>query len=106
MITSPSVALTCARRLPPQASWIRQWLLAMFLAAWTVGCASLPSNTQRVASQAFAAPEQTTLGRMVAERRTQDKARSESGFALLAGVDPALAARLALIQAAERTLDL
>jgi len=85
---------------------VPRWLLALFLAAWAVGCASLPTDVQRTPSKAFAAPEQTALGRMIAERRVQDKARSESGFALLDGVEPALAARLALVQAAQRTLDL
>ena len=88
--------------------WAFFWrcLLAFVLAGWAAGCASLPSNTDRQASQAFAAPEQTQLGRLVQERRAQDKARSESGFMLLDSVGAAFSSRLALIESAQRTLDL
>src|SRR3569833_1229168 len=80
--------------------------VALLLAAWTVGCASLPSHVERTPSQAFAAPAQTAFGQFVAQRRAQDHGRSDTGFVLLDGVDSAYAARVALIRGAQRTLDL
>jgi len=83
-----------------------RWLLALVLAAWAVGCASLPNNVQRTPSQAFGAPEQTALGQLVARKRTQDGAKSDSGFVLLDTVDAAYSSRLTLIRQAQRSLDL
>jgi phosphatidylserine/phosphatidylglycerophosphate/cardiolipin synthase-like enzyme len=80
--------------------------VALFLASWAVGCASLPANVDRKPSQAWAAPEQTALGQFVAQRRAQDKGRSPSGFVLLDTIESAYASRLALIRAAQRTIDL
>jgi phosphatidylserine/phosphatidylglycerophosphate/cardiolipin synthase-like enzyme len=85
--------------------WSR-WFVALLLAAWTVGCASLPSHVDRTPSQAFAAPAQTALGQLVAQRRAQDHPHSPSGFVLLDGVDSAFAARVALVRSAQHTLDL
>lgn len=87
---------------------MRLWrgLVATVLATSAAGCASLPSNAGRTPSTAFSAPEQTTLGRLVQERRTREGARSDSGFHLLDSVDDAFASRLALIGAAQRSLDL
>ena len=78
----------------------------MFIAAWATGCASLPANTTRVPSTAFNAPEATALGQLVQARRTQASARSDSGFHLLDSVDAAFTSRLALIEGAQRSLDL
>lgn len=85
--------------------WWR-WFLALVLAAWAVGCASLPVNVQRTPSHAFAAPQQTALGQFVQRRRDQDRARSDSGFVLLDSVDAAYAARLSLLRAAQESIDL
>ena len=81
-------------------------LLSLVLSTWTAGCASLPSNVQRQASSAFDAPDQTALGQLVQERRVQAGARSESAFRLLDSVDAAFSSRLALIDSAQRSLDL
>ena len=70
------------------------------------GCASLPPNAERQASKAFDAPDQTQLGQLVQERRAQEGARSDSGFRLLDSVGAAYSSRLALIQSAQRSLDL
>src|SRR5438874_2102934 len=83
-----------------------RWLLALLLTTWAVGCASLPSNVQRTPSQAFAAPDQTTLGQIVAQQRAQARARRDSGFVLLDGVDAAFVSRLELIRAAQHSIDL
>ena len=85
--------------------WSR-WLVALLLAAWAVGCSSLPTNVQRTPSQALAANEQTALAQLVAQRQSQDRATRDSGFLLLDSVDAAFAARVALIRGAQRTLDL
>jgi len=82
------------------------WLMAVVLATWAAGCASLPSNTGRTPSTAFATPEQTALGHLVQERRAQAHARADSGFYLLDSVDAAYSSRLALIDGAQRSLDL
>src|SRR3954463_11937232 len=101
---------TCslAHGAAPSSTWTRWWrcVVTVVLLGWATGCASLPANTNRVASTAFAQPEQTALGQLAAARRAQAGARSDSGFHLLDGVDAALAARIALIDNAQRTLDL
>lgn len=73
---------------------------------WATGCASLPANVERPASQAFSAPEATPLGRLAAARRGQVNAASDSGFRVLDAVDLALTSRLSLVEHATRTLDL
>lgn len=83
-----------------------RWVLAMLLATWAAGCASLPSNVGRSASKAFEAPEQTLLGRLTQEKRRLAGTRNDSGFTLLDSVGAAFSSRLALIESAERTLDL
>jgi putative cardiolipin synthase len=104
------VSVSLASRTSP-APFLRRlfaarWLLAMLLATWATGCASLPSNDGRTASKAFDAPEQTSLGRLTQEKRGQARARSDSGFMLLDSVGAAFSSRLALIDSAERSLDL
>jgi putative cardiolipin synthase len=90
----------------------RGWLIVLrlvllsMLATWAAGCASLPSNVSRPVSKAFAAPDDTGLGRLTQQRRVQAAARSDSGFKLLDSVDSAFTSRLALIEGAQRTLDL
>ena len=86
--------------------FLARCLLALVLATSAAGCSSLPANEGRTASRAFDAPDQTTLGRLVQERRVEAGARSDSGFALLDSVGAAFSSRLSLIQRAERTLDL
>ena len=77
------------------------------LAILAAGCASLPANVSRPVSRAFNAPDDTPLGRLVQQRRTQAATtRSDSGFRLLDSVDLAFTSRLALIEGAQRTLDL
>ena len=83
-----------------------QWIAVLMLTTAAVGCATLPANTGRTASQAFQSPDQTALAQLTAQRRTQTTARSDSGFRLLENVQEALAARLALTDAAQKTLDL
>lgn len=94
---SPVVASLWRRRL---AAW-----LLLCTSLWLAGCAGLPAHVQRAPSTALAQPEQTALGQMVAQRRAQAKTAYHSAFALLGGAEAAYTARLALIQAAQKTLD-
>jgi putative cardiolipin synthase len=83
-----------------------RWLVAMFIALWLAGCASLPANVDRPISTALTTPAQTPLGQLTQSRRATAAVRNDSGFGLLSGVEVAYGARLALIEAAQRTLDL
>ena len=76
---------------------------ALCLAA---GCAGLPQEVERPVSQALASPADTALGQLVQERRASAGARPASGFLLLSGPQAAYGSRLALVEAAEKTLDL
>jgi cardiolipin synthase C len=78
----------------------------LLLVASASGCAALPDNVERPRSIAFSAPEQTQLGRMVQARRAQAGTRVDSAFKLLDSEDLAFTSRLALIDGAQRTLDL
>lgn len=84
-----------------------RWLVAFALSTAAAGCASLPANaTDRTVSKAFMAPDQTALGRLVLERKAQQRSQADSGFNLLDSVDAAFGSRLAMIDGAQRTLDL
>lgn len=103
METTTARIAPASRRVRPQL-W-RGLLLAALL-GWASGCAGLPANTQRTTSTAFTAPEQTALGRLVQERRAQVGTRTDSAFKLIDGVELAYTSRLALIEGAQRSLDL
>jgi putative cardiolipin synthase len=78
----------------------------IFIAALLGGCASLPpgSDFPKTVSAALSNPEQTRLGRQMADAARKNPATS--GFRMLAvGVDGFLA-RVQMINAAERTLDM
>jgi phosphatidylserine/phosphatidylglycerophosphate/cardiolipin synthase-like enzyme len=80
---------------------------AVLVAVLLLGaCAQLPQNVDRPESAALATPNDTPLGALVRERRQADKARFESGFLLLGGPQAAYGSRLALIEGAQKTLDL
>jgi putative cardiolipin synthase len=103
--------LTCCSAIaapPAQSVWIflARWFAVAVLLGWASGCASLPANEGRRSSTAFNQPDTTALGQLVQSRRAQAKARSDSGFALMEDVETALQSRIALIDAATRSLDL
>ena len=80
---------------------------AVLTAALLLGaCAQLPKDVGRPVSTALASPNDTALGALVRQRRQADKARFESGFMLLGGPPAAYGSRLALIEGAQKTLDL
>lgn len=69
-------------------------------------CAELPANVERPASSALDSPAGTPLADLVRQRRQAASARFESGFLLLDGPQAAYGSRLALAEAAQKTLDL
>ena len=81
-----------------------RWFAVVLLCSCTVGCAEVPQNVPRTPSQALQAPQDTALGKLSIARH--GAARDDSGFMLLAGVDQAFGSRVALIDDAQRTLDL
>ncbi|MES2635007.1 MAG: phospholipase D family protein [Pseudomonadota bacterium] len=93
---------------PKPIAWIRVWHLVIVLAtALVAGCATtLPPNTGRTPSKAIESYGDTALGRLTEQRRTASASRSDSGFMLLPGANEAMSSRLALIDAAQRSLDL
>jgi len=89
-------------------AWLVWWriLLGMALALSAGSCASLPADVERPASWALETPQQTWLGQLAQARHAQAHARSPSAFGLLDRVEKAFAGRLALIDGAQRSLDL
>lgn len=86
------------------ATWRKAlWLLACL---WLAGCAGLPAHVQRTPSSALGQPESTPLGELVTAQRQQTGTPYQSGFVLLGGAQAAYTSRLALIQAAQQTLDI
>lgn len=89
-----------------QLSTPGRWLALMLLAAWLTGCASLPSAVERPVSTALTNPEQTPIGHAVQQRAAQAGTRNDSGFALVNSAELAFTSRMALIDAAQKTLDI
>lgn len=83
------------------------WLavLAMVAAATITGCAGLPKDVDRPVSTALASPAGTPLGQLVEERRATAGGKHPSGFLLLNGPQAAYGSRLALVDSAQKTLD-
>jgi putative cardiolipin synthase len=81
---------------------------AALLALLILGaCAQLPQNVERPVSTAIKAPATgTALADLVQQRRQAEKARYDSGFLLLGGPQAAYGSRLALVEGAQKTLDL
>jgi putative cardiolipin synthase len=81
---------------------------AALLALLILGaCAQLPQNVERPVSTAIQAPATgTALADLVQQRRQAEKARYDSGFLLLGGPQAAYGSRLALVEGAQKTLDL
>jgi len=69
-------------------------------------CAQLPEHVDRPVSAALPSPTGTALEALVQQRRKADSARFDSGFVLLGGPPAAYGSRLALIEGAQKTLDL
>jgi len=82
----------------------RNAIIAGALLVILSGCASLPKNYSREPSRAWDRPQETRLGRAIAPAAAQHPGMS--GFHLLGNGRDAFVARMALAEAAERTLDL
>ncbi len=81
----------------------KTWLaLALSILA---GCASLPQHVKKHPSEALEFPQNTRLGRIVAESE-EGKGTNLSGLRLLASGDEALDSLITLADYAERTLDI
>ena len=85
---------------------LRPYLATLGLLCMLSACSGLPENVERPVSRALETPASTTLSASVQQQREEAKARSNSGFRLLSGPDDAYGSRLALAEAAEKTLDL
>jgi cardiolipin synthase C len=82
----------------------RAVLFAAALFVMASGCASLPKDYPREPSRAWERPQETKLGRALAPAAAQHPGMS--GFHVLGNGMDAFVARMALAEAAERTLDL
>lgn len=98
-LAAPAFPGTAARR-----GWLA--ILALCLGVTISGCAGLPKNVDRPVSNALESPAGTALGQLVEERRASVGGRHPSGFLLLSGPQAAYSSRLALVDAAQKTLDL
>ncbi|MDR6539514.1 phospholipase D family protein [Variovorax soli] len=79
-------------------------LLALSLACLLAACATLPATVQRTPSAAFTSTDDTRLGQALAPELAAHPGRS--GILPLIAAQEAFAARMALAQAAERSLDM
>jgi len=80
-------------------------LAALFITG-LIGCAQLPTQVSRPPSTALSSPAGTPLAVLVQQHHDTDKAHFDSGFVLLERPRAAYGSRLALVQAAQKTLDL
>ena len=92
----------------PACSRRQGFALCFFLiiTLWLAGCAALPTDVQRPVSTALANNQDTRLGKAVATRALAASTRNDSGFALVGSAELAFTSRMALIKAADKTLDL
>ena len=98
-VSSNRRALSTAARLPAL-------LFPLLLGLWVAGCASLPQDVARPVSTALTNPDETRLGQAVAARAAKAGTRNDSGFALISSAELAFTSRMALIKAAQKTLDI
>lgn len=84
-----------------QLGW---FVLVIGLAVALAGCATYPDHYQAIPSQAFAQPEQTTLGKAFAVPQVQHLGLS--GFRVINNGVSALLTRAALADLAERSIDI
>ena len=92
----------------PACSRRQGFALCFFLiiTLWLAGCAALPTDVQRPVSTVLANNQDTRLGKAVATRALAASTRNGSGFALVGSAELAFTSRMALIKAADKTLDL
>lgn len=86
----------------PSLSWLRPWLLCIAL----TGCGGLPQGVDRHVTKALDSPQNTPLGQLIQQQRSEAGSKQTSAFTLLSGAQAAYGARLALVEGAQQTLDL
>ncbi|MET4693124.1 phospholipase D family protein [Endozoicomonas lisbonensis] len=79
-------------------------LMAVIVLLTSVGCTNLPKNVQRTESHAFTTTETTVIGTHIREA-LKSHPKTETGFYPLSNGLDAMATRLALIDAAQKSVD-
>ncbi len=85
---------------------MQRWCAAVAAALLLSACAQLPKNVERPVSTALVSTGDTALAMLVQRRHDAASARFDSGFVLLDGPQAAYGSRLALVESAQKTLDL
>lgn len=85
---------------------MQRWCAAVAAALLISACAQLPKNVERPVSTALVSAGDTALAILVQRRHDAASARFDSGFVLLDGPQAAYGSRLALVESAQKTLDL
>ena len=86
--------------------WLAHFCALLLCLGMLSACSSLPPLPARADSHAWAMPQSTPLGQMIAAQRQAARTPYSTGFTLLGGAQAAFSSRLALIEAATQTLDL
>lgn len=86
--------------------YISRGISALVALLFISGCAGLPDRVDRPVSRAELPASNTVLSKVLEDRRRADQARHDSGFLLLSGPQEAYGSRLALVENAQKTLDL
>ncbi|MGU3625731.1 phospholipase D-like domain-containing protein [Comamonas sp. C24C] len=103
-----TASISTSSRLQPSGPQTHLALLAGTIAAMLLtGCAaSLPKDVERPVSTALSQPQSTELGLFVSQARPTKAKPDASAFALISGPKHALSSRMALVENAQKTLDL
>jgi putative cardiolipin synthase len=81
------------------------WFI-LLLGLWLSGCASLPSEVDRPVSTALATPLATQLGQAMQAKAVKAGTGNLSGFVQVNSAELAFTSRMAMIKAAQKTLDI
>ena len=82
-------------------------LAGAFVVMLLTGCAApLPKHVERPVSTALSQPQSTDLGLFISQTRPAKAKPDASAFALISGPRHALSSRMALVENAQKTLDL
>ncbi len=103
---TPSIRTRVAAEVHSHISLPMLLIMLALIGSWVTGCAVLPAEVSRPVSSALQNNAETRLGKAVAARAAATKTSNESGFALVESAELAFSSRMALIRAADRTLDL
>lgn len=83
-----------------------RWLGLLLASCWVTGCSTLPSKVERPVTSALAYPAETRLGQLFQNRTAKTATHNDSGFSLVGNAELTFTSRMALIKAAEKTLDI